>query len=87
MGVEQVNRGSYISAHVLLNLLSKLRISDKLRVLLAFYGFCATNLINSIIQEQECYILYIIKIVSEYDQEIPQSQTADNPLASRGRAA
>ena len=27
------------------------------------------------------------KIVSEYDQEIPQSQTADNPEASRGRAA
>ena len=26
------------------------------------------------------------KIVSEYDQEIPQSQTADNPLAPRGRA-
>ena len=24
---------------------------------------------------------------SEYDQEIPQSQTADNPVASRGRAA
>ena len=46
------------------------------------------------------YILYykdkIIKNVrnidlhaknSEYDQEIPQSQTADNPLAPRGRAA
>ena len=29
----------------------------------------------------------IAKIVSEYDQEIPQSQTADNPVASRGRAA
>ena len=27
------------------------------------------------------------KIVSEYDQEIPQSQTADNPVTSRGRAA
>ena len=26
------------------------------------------------------------KIVSEYDQEIPQSQTADNPMATRGRA-
>ena len=25
------------------------------------------------------------KIVSEYDQEIPQSQTADNPVAPRGR--
>ena len=27
------------------------------------------------------------KIVREYDQEIPQSQTADNPMAPRGRAA
>ena len=27
------------------------------------------------------------KIVSEYDQDIPQSQTADNPMAPRGRAA
>ena len=26
------------------------------------------------------------KIVSKYDQEIPQSQTADNPVAPRGRA-
>ena len=28
----------------------------------------------------------ISEIVSEYDQEIPQSQTADNPMAPRGRA-
>ena len=27
------------------------------------------------------------KIVSKYDQEIPQSQTADNPVEMRGRAA
>ena len=26
------------------------------------------------------------KIVSEYNQEIPQSQTADKPMAPRGRA-
>ena len=25
------------------------------------------------------------KVVREYDQEIPQSQTANNPMASRGR--
>ena len=25
------------------------------------------------------------KIVSEYDQEIPQSQTADKPMSPRGR--
>ena len=30
---------------------------------------------------------YLLKIVSEYDQEIPQSQTADDPLAPQGRAA
>ena len=30
--------------------------------------------------------MYTIKIVSEYAQEIPQSQTADNPVAPRGRA-
>ena len=28
----------------------------------------------------------ISKIVSDNDQEIPQSQTADNPVAMRGRA-
>ena len=30
---------------------------------------------------------FSLKKVSEYDQEIPQSQTADNPVAPRGRAA
>ena len=30
---------------------------------------------------------YDTKIVSEYDQEIPKSQTVDNPKALRGRAA
>ena len=28
----------------------------------------------------------ILKLVSEYDQEIPQSQTVDKPIATRGRA-
>ena len=32
-------------------------------------------------------MLFDKKKVSEYDQEIPQSQTADNPMAPRGRAA
>ena len=31
--------------------------------------------------------LFETKTVSEYDQEIPQSQTADNPMAPQGRAA
>ena len=30
-------------------------------------------------------IMKHIKIVSEYDQEIPQSKTADKPMAPRGR--
>ena len=30
--------------------------------------------------------IHIIVNNSEYDQEIPQSQTADNPVAPRGRA-
>ena len=35
----------------------------------------------------ETRVLIRSKIVSEYDQEMPQSQTADNPVAPRGRAA
>ena len=42
--------------------------------------------IYCIIQIHRIICIYS-KIVSEYDQEIPQSQTADNPLAPRGRAA
>ena len=37
-----------------------------------------------------CYLMDLrvaLEIVREYDQEIPQSQTADNPVAPRGRAA
>ena len=30
-------------------------------------------------------LMDLSKIVSEYDQEITQSQTADNPMAPRGR--
>ena len=33
-----------------------------------------------------CILRVDPEIVSEYDQEIPQSQTADNPMAPRGRA-
>ena len=37
-------------------------------------------------QSYTCMSLAARKIVSEYDQEIPQSQTVDNPVAPRGRA-
>ena len=30
--------------------------------------------------------IHYLKIVTEYDQEMPQSQTADKPMASQGRA-
>ena len=43
-----------MSAHVLLNLLNKLRKRDKMRGLLSIYLFFATSLINSIIQGHEC---------------------------------
>ena len=33
------------------------------------------------------YADFTLEIVSEYDQEIPQSQTAHNPMAPLGRAA
>ena len=46
--------------------------SEKVRLESKFYGSCKIS---------------TPKIVSEYDQEIPQSQTADNPVALRGRAA
>ena len=47
-----LKRGSYMSAHVLLNLLNKLGKRDKMRGFCqTFYLFSATSLINSIIQE------------------------------------
>ena len=48
-------------AHVLLNLLNELgKREKKCEACRAFYLFFATNLINSIIQEQGCKILFII---------------------------
>ena len=47
-------RGSYMSAHVLLNLLNELGKVIKCEACRAFYLFFATSLINSIIQEHEC---------------------------------
>ena len=52
-------RGSYMSAHVLLNLLNDLGKVIKCEACRAFYHFFATSLINSIIQKHECYILFI----------------------------
>ena len=43
-----------MSAHVLLNLLNKLRKRDKMRGLPSILSLFATSLINSIILEHEC---------------------------------
>ena len=45
---------------------------------------------SSVISLKSAFTSTFFKIFSknsEYDQEIPQSQTADNPVAPRGRAA
>ena len=49
-----------------------------------------TYIYNKVIRENTTFIIVLpgsTKRVSEYDQEIPQSQKADNPMAPRGRAA
>ena len=48
-----------MSAHVLLDLLNELGKSDKCEACRAFDYFFATSLINSIIQEDKCKILFI----------------------------
>ena len=50
-------------------------------------GSALRTLVESLGKPRDVNKSRFSKIVSEYDQEIPQSQTADNPVASRGRAA
>ena len=50
-----------MSAHVLLNLLNELGKKIKCEACPAFYLFFATSLINSLIQEHVCEILFIIR--------------------------
>ena len=49
-----------MSANVLLNLLKEFGKRDKCEACRAFHLFFATSLINSIIQELECSIIFII---------------------------
>ena len=49
-----------MSAYVLLDLLNELGKSDKMQGLPSIYLFFPTSLINPIIQEHKCYILFII---------------------------
>ena len=48
-----------MNAQELLNILKELRKRDKCEACQAFYIFFAMSLINSIIQEHVCYILFI----------------------------
>ena len=48
-----------MSAHVLLNLLNKLGKEIKCEACRSFYLLFVTSLINSIIQEPECWVLFI----------------------------
>ena len=57
---EVTHRGSYMSAHVLLNLLNEFRKVIKCEAGRAFYRFFATSFINSIIQGHEYSIIFII---------------------------
>ena len=50
----ELHRGSYMSAHVLLNLLNELRERDKMQGLPSILSLFTTRLINSIKQEHEC---------------------------------
>ena len=56
----RIYRGSYMSSHILLNLLNKLGKKDKMEACRTFYLFFPTSLINPIIQEHECSVLVII---------------------------
>ena len=53
---DKIHRGSYMGAHVLLNLLNELGERDKCEPSQAFYLFSATSLINSIIQKQNVHM-------------------------------
>ena len=46
-----------------------------------FFGLLENQHASSCICDSKNETFHISKIVNEYDQEIPQSQTADNPVA------
>ena len=51
---EKINRGSYMSAHDLLNLLNELGKRDKMQGLSNILSLFHNGLINSIISEHKC---------------------------------
>ena len=60
-----------------------LKIMTRKSVASLYDSVCKCKSVSSHISRN----FFATKIVSEYYQEIPQSQTADNPVALRGRAA
>ena len=56
----QIYRGSYMSAHVLLNLLNELGGKIRCEALPSILSVSPNEFNNSIIQEHECKILFII---------------------------
>ena len=61
-------------------IVGKPNFSDQFKKIVKRYIRVGYNL--DIMRQSACLVL---KIVSKYDQEIPQSQNADNPVAPRGR--
>ena len=61
---EAINREYYMSVHVTFILLNELRKRDKMRELPSILSlFFASSLMNPIVQEHECKILYDTKII------------------------
>ena len=69
-------------------LFNKTNTSDTDASFLYLHLFISNDIVSTkIYDKRDDSILKLSKKVSEYDQEIPQSQTADNSVAPRGRAA
>ena len=76
--------------HQTLTIVQILQGSDRLKKYLNLEGFLEKSLkINHALKSTGKSRIGREKPLknSKYDQEIPQSQTADNPVAPRGRAA
>ena len=56
----QLHRGSYMSTHVLLNLLNEFGKKSRREAMSSIFSVSSTSLINSTIQEYERKILFII---------------------------
>ena len=54
---------------------------------MSYYGCPKASIMACSVRPKASVMAYCVCLVSEYDQEMPQSQTADNPVAPRGRAA